>query len=119
MRTSFLKSRIKPIYVCQLLETMSSPDIHVYYWAGIGVVATTYGIEVQRISIGDGNCAIGEAILEPVAKWCNLSVGLDYFKAMRSKTTRPLCWQVQLAVLSALKTSDVISRGHLEMPVLK
>lgn len=62
---------------------MSSPDFHIYYWAGIGVSAIKYGIEVQRISIGDENGLDGEAVLEPIAKWCSLNVGLDYFKAMQ------------------------------------
>ena len=62
---------------------MSYPDFHIYYWAGIGVVAVKYGIEVQRISIGDENGLGGEAVLEPIGKWCSLNVGLDYFKAMQ------------------------------------
>jgi hypothetical protein len=62
---------------------MSSPDFHFYYWAGIRVIAVKYGIEVQRISIGDQNGLNGEAVLEPVGKWCNLNVGLNYFKAMQ------------------------------------
>ena len=41
---------------------MSSPDFHIYYWAGIGVSAIKYGIEVQRISIGDENGLDGEAV---------------------------------------------------------
>ncbi len=38
---------------------------------------------MQRISIGDENGLDGEAILEPIGKWCNLNVGLDYLKAMQ------------------------------------
>jgi hypothetical protein len=62
---------------------MSSPDFHVYYSAGIGVVAAKYGIEVQRISIGDENGLDGEVVLEPIGELCSLNVGLDYFKAMQ------------------------------------
>ena len=58
---------------------MSSPGFDAYYWAGIGVVAVKYGIEVQRISVGDEYGLNGESILEPIEESC----GLNYFKAMR------------------------------------
>ena len=38
---------------------------------------------MQRISICDQNGVNGEAVLEPIGKWCSLNVGLDYFKAMQ------------------------------------
>ncbi len=62
---------------------MSSADFHVYYWAGIGVIANKYGIEVRRLSIGDQHGLNGEARLDPIGKWCSLDVGLNYFKAMQ------------------------------------
>jgi hypothetical protein len=60
---------------------MSAPDYHIYYWAGIGVVAVKYGIQIRRISIGtDG--VDGEAALEPIGKFCNLNVGQDFYRAI-------------------------------------
>jgi hypothetical protein len=47
---------------------MSSPDLHIYYWAGIGVVAVHYGIRLERISIGDVDGLNGEVSLEPITK---------------------------------------------------
>jgi hypothetical protein len=62
---------------------MTTSDFHIYYWAGIGVSAVKYGIGIHRISIGDDHGLDGEAVLEPVGNWCDLNVGLDYFKAMQ------------------------------------
>src|SRR4051812_17214431 len=62
---------------------MSSLDFHVYYWAGIGVVAVKNDIEVRRISIGDEKGLNGEAILQPLENRYSLNVGLNYFKAMQ------------------------------------
>jgi hypothetical protein len=61
---------------------MNSPDFHIYYWADIGVAAITYGIDIRRISIGNQEGVDGEALLEPITKFCDLNVGLDFYKAL-------------------------------------
>jgi hypothetical protein len=61
---------------------MNSPNSQVYYWAGIGVVAFKYAIRVVRIAIDDADESRGEAVLEPIGRWRNPDVGMDYYKTM-------------------------------------
>jgi hypothetical protein len=54
-----------------------------YYWAGIGVAAVKFGVELESLSVGDGDGKDGHAILEPVGNFCDLDVGMNPFKAAK------------------------------------
>ena len=59
---------------------MPAPDYRIH-WAGIGVIAHKYGIQIRRISIGNDGVD-GEAALEPIEKCCSVNVDEDFFRAI-------------------------------------
>jgi hypothetical protein len=58
-------------------------NLAVFYFAGIGVIAHHFHIDVYKLSAGDKNGFAGKVLLEPIAKWCDLDVGLNPFKAAK------------------------------------
>ena len=62
---------------------MQNLDYHVYYWAGIGVIAFKFGIRLEWLSIGDEHGQGGRAVLEPLEDWCDPEDESHFYRVMQ------------------------------------